>query len=85
MGKMGPRYWFRQKHFGYGATPNTWQGWVLTIAGVIALTGVVMTGAFIRDNVMRVLWLVLGIALVAVPFTWVTYIKTEGGFRWRND
>jgi hypothetical protein len=26
-----PRYWFRQKTFGYGATPNTWQGWVFLL------------------------------------------------------
>ena len=31
-GRLMPRYWFRQKEFGYGATPNTWQGWVFTIA-----------------------------------------------------
>ena len=22
-------YWFRPKRYGYGATPVTWQGWVL--------------------------------------------------------
>jgi hypothetical protein len=78
------RYWFRQKSFGYGATPNCWQGWFVTIAGVLALCGVVMTGTFIRDNLMRVLWLVLGLTLVLIPFVWVTYIKTEGSFRWRS-
>ena len=24
-------YWFRPKRYGYGATPITWQGWLLTV------------------------------------------------------
>ncbi len=78
------RYWFRQKSFGYGATPNTWQGWLLTIAGCAGLFGVVLVGPAIRDNIMRALWLVLGAAAIAVPFIFVAWKKTEGGWRWRN-
>ena len=79
-----PRYWFRQKKFGYGATPHTWQGWVLAIASCAALFAVVLAGPAIRDNSLRVLWMVLGSALVVVPSTFLAYIKTEGGWRWRN-
>jgi hypothetical protein len=34
------RYWFRPRWYGYGATPVTWEGWVLTIGvtGVIVLS-----------------------------------------------
>ena len=78
-----PRYWFRQKAFGYGATPNTWQGWALTITGCVALFGVVLLGPVIRDNSLRALWMVLGCAIVLVPTTTIAYIKTEGGWRWR--
>jgi hypothetical protein len=79
-----PKYWFRQKTFGYGATPTTWQGWVLTFVSLAALFGVVMFGPAIRDNVLRVLWMVLGIPLVLVPTVMVIHAKTEGGWRWRN-
>jgi hypothetical protein len=24
-------YWFKQRRFGYGATPVTWQGWMLML------------------------------------------------------
>ena len=34
-----PRYWFRQKRFGYGATPNTWQGWLVYAAYALLLAG----------------------------------------------
>ena len=79
-----PRYWFRQKKFGYGATPNTWQGWALSIVGGLLLLVVVVTGPSIRDNVLRALWMILGSAAVVVPTTIIAYLKTEGGWRWRN-
>ena len=25
------KYWFKQKSIGIGSTPNTWQGWLLTV------------------------------------------------------
>ncbi len=78
------RYWFRQKSFGYGATPSTWEGWVLTIVGVLAVFGVVAFGPAIRGNGLRALWMVLGLAAVIVPFTAIAYLKTEGGWRWRS-
>ena len=79
-----PRYWFRQKSFGYGATPNTWQGWLLTVAGCAGIFGVVLLGPAIRDNGLRVAWMVLGSAVVLVPTCWIAHAKTQGGWRWRN-
>ena len=78
------KYWFRQKTFGYGATPNTWQGWVLTIVSCAAVFGVILFGPAIRDNVLRAVWMVLGCAAVLVPTVSVMRAKTEGGWRWRN-
>ena len=79
-----PRYWFRQKTFGYGATPNTWQGWVLTFVACAALFGVVLAGPAIRDNGLRAAWMILGAAAAVGPFTYIAWRKTEGGWRWRN-
>ena len=77
------RYWFRQKQFGYGATPCTWQGWVLTIVATLLAVGIVLIGPGIRDNLMRPLFLVAGLALVLGPTTYIAWRKTEGGWRWR--
>ena len=77
------KYWFRQKSFGYGATPNTWQGWLLSIAGCVSLFGVVLLGPTIKDNILRAVWLVLGIIAILVPFLIISWCKTEGGWRWR--
>jgi hypothetical protein len=78
------KYWFRQKTFGYGATPNTWQGWLLTIVSMALLFAVVLLGPAIRDNALRVLWMVLGIAGILGTFTFIAYRKTEGGWQWRS-
>ena len=78
------KYWFRQKSFGYGATPNTWQGWVLTFVSCAAEFGVVLLGPAIRDNGLRVVWMVLGSVIVLVPTVKVMRAKTEGGWRWRS-
>jgi hypothetical protein len=78
-----PKYWFRPKSYGYGATPSTWQGWALSVVGVALVFAVVTIGPAIRDNGLRALWMVLGLAAVIVPFTAIAYIKTEGGWHWR--
>jgi CBS-domain-containing membrane protein len=77
------KYWFRQKSYGYGARPITWQGWVLTFVSCAAVFGVVMSGPAIRDNGLRALWIVLGNTLVLVPTIALIHAKTEGGWRWR--
>ena len=45
---------------------------------------VVLTGPAIQENALRALWMILGSAVLVVPFTFLAYIKTEGGWRWRN-
>jgi hypothetical protein len=79
-----PKYWFRQKTFGYGATPSTWQGWALTIVSCLALFGLVLMGPAIRDNTLRALWMILGAVVIIAPTTLIVWRKTEGGWRWRN-
>ena len=77
-----PRYWFRQKQFGYGATPNTWQGWLFTITGVLLIAAVVFGADFVRDDGPRLLLIAIGIPLVLIPFVLISYAKTEGGWHW---
>jgi hypothetical protein len=79
-----PRYWFRQKKSGYGATPNTWQGWTLSIVCCLLLFAVVLTGPAIRDNLLRAAWIGLGLLTTAIVTVSITYRKTEGGWRWRG-
>jgi hypothetical protein len=79
-----PRYWFRQKRFGYGATPNTWQGWLFTIGGALLTVGVIFAADFMRDNAQRFWLIAIGLPLVLIPTVLITHAKTEGGWRWRS-
>jgi hypothetical protein len=73
-----PRYWFRQKTFGYGSTPNTWQGWLFTFAFVALLLGVVIgTNYVVADPVARNWVKGIGVIVLAVPFVWFVLAKTE--------
>jgi hypothetical protein len=81
---MMARYWFRQRKFGYGAMPNTWQGWVVTIISALAVFGVILSGPMIRDNVLRGVWIGLGLAIIVIVTVTITHKKTEGGWCWRN-
>ena len=79
-----PKYWFRQKTFGIGATPNTWQGWVLTLVAVALVLGVVLEAQQIADRNTAMLVALSGAAIIMIVFSVITYIKTEGGWRWRS-
>lgn len=79
-----PRYWFKQKRFGYGSTPATWEGWAVTILSLLLCAGIVLTGPGIRDNLLRPLFVVLGLALVIGVTGMIAERKTEGGWRWRS-
>ena len=78
------KYWFRQKRFGYGATPNTWQGWLFTIASAVLTVAVVIAADFQADNAKRFLLIAIGLPLVLVPTVFISHAKTEGGWRWRS-
>ncbi len=79
------RYWFRQKRFGYGATPNTWQGWLFTLVGVALIFGIVFgADRYVTDVTTQEEVIIGGMIIVLVPFCWISYVKTEGGWRWRS-
>ena len=76
--------WFKQKRYGFGAAPASWQGWALTfayIAGVMAL-GVWMSADenLVATRAPIFIMVTLGLTVVFVAIAWRT---TEGGRRWR--
>ncbi|MES2055727.1 MAG: hypothetical protein V4564_07315 [Pseudomonadota bacterium] len=69
-------YWFAPKLFGVGATPVTWQGWVVMLSYVAAM---IMTVRFLPGLAPRIL---VGIALTAAMIV-ISSRKTDGGWHWR--
>jgi hypothetical protein len=78
------KYWFKPKAYGFGATPNTWQGWVFTLAGVALIFAVVFEAKQITDRPTQMLVAISGVMLIAIPFTFISWLKTEGGWKWRS-
>jgi hypothetical protein len=72
-----PGFWFKPKAFGYGATPVTWQGWLI-VAGFIVLVGGITRFALPAHPLFLLLLTPVALALI-----WITRIKTDGDWRWR--
>lgn len=75
---MSQEYWFRQKRYGLGAgMPTHWKGWLLVALWCAAVVPLAMLAA------TRPVAGFAGIAALTIPFVWICWRKTEGGWRWR--
>ena len=80
-----PRYWFRPRRYGYGATPATWEGWVLTLAAVLLIAVSIVALNLLVDKSNVVAWLAWA-AIVAGAAFWLVHFsrrRTDGEWRWR--
>ena len=76
-------YWFKPRQRGYGATPVTWQGWLITIAAMVI---VVMTSFLLPVLAGGNLWALAVVVadIVVLAALWiVSRRKTDGEWRWR--
>lgn len=78
------RYWFKQKRYGYGAAPSSWEGWALTAAYVVILTAM---SAWLTERAARgeggIFTFIVLAAVVTLIFVVIAWRTTEGGWRWR--
>jgi hypothetical protein len=78
-------YWFRPKERGIGAgVPLNWKGWALFCGYIGCILAVPTAWRVVLGYEGTVLLRLVGVALVSVPFLYVAWKKTEGGWRWRN-
>ncbi|WP_164116301.1 hypothetical protein [Sphingorhabdus sp. Alg239-R122] len=75
------KYWFRSKKYGLGSYPHTWQGWAFVGLYLAFMLGMGMYAARYGGEVTILWWAV--IIIVTALFTFSTWKKTEGGWRWR--
>jgi hypothetical protein len=77
-------YWFRPKTYGYGATPNTWQGWAVVAASVIVIVAAALLILPYRaqNPAALIVFLVVEAAVLAVLWN-ICRRKTDGEWRWR--
>lgn len=76
-------YWFRPKRYGYGATPTTWQGWVLTVGTVLAMIAVSLFLRLATESYWALAVLVAFDVIALGALAAISYWKTEGAWRWR--
>lgn len=70
------KLWFKRKSYGWGWTPNTWQGWVVTIvycAILIALASFVSWNNT-REMIVRFF---LPLVIVTLVFIRIAYVTGE--------
>jgi hypothetical protein len=76
--------WFKQKRYGFGASPASWQGWALTIGyvAIVAALGAWMSSdeALVAARSLPFIGITLALTIIFVAIAWRT---TEGGWRWR--
>jgi hypothetical protein len=78
-------HWFRPKERGIGAgVPLNWKGWTLFGSYIGCILGVPAAWRFVLGYEGTVLLRIVSVMLVSVPFLYVAWKKTEGGWRWRN-
>lgn len=77
-------HWFKQKRYGYGAVPSTWQGWALVAVYVAVITGLSLwlTQGAIQAETRTLPFFAL-VAVVTLIFVTIVFRTTEGGWRWR--
>jgi uncharacterized membrane protein HdeD (DUF308 family) len=76
-------YWFKPKRYGYGATPTTWQGWVLTIGIVLTMVAVSLYLRPTAQSLWALAFLLAFDALALATLAVIAYRKTDGEWRWR--
>ena len=85
---MKERYWFRPKSFGYGATPVTWEGWLLSLGSMAVTMGSILAATIAEVNkwpdrrVYQVVCLIV-VATTMLATIIVSRRKTSEDWRWR--
>ena len=78
-------YWFRPKERGIGAgVPTNWKGWALFLAYVGSIVAIPDAFELYLGYAGTVVDRALAVVAISVPFLYVAWKKTEGGWRWRR-
>jgi len=81
---MSGKAWFKPKTIGYGATPTTWQGWVVTIAFVLIVLGALgVVRSVVKDEAAAVGVYLAAVTVITAAFVLFVRRKTDGPWKWR--
>jgi len=83
---MANKYWFRPKRYGYGFTPISWEGWVVTgVLLILVLTSAYANNVF-TDTPLVQDWLrfLLDVVILSMLFALQFERKTKGELKWHR-
>ena len=86
MARSSNEYWFKPKTHGYGATPATWQGWLVTLGFVAVITffsvAVMLAMRETKPVAGYLAWALMVLGSV-YAFTQFARKRTDGEWAWR--
>jgi hypothetical protein len=78
------KVWFRNKRYGLGYAPASWQGWLATAMVVaLAVLDVRLTHSFFADPVAGRQATVAGLVVLVIGYFLLTVSRCDGPMRWR--
>jgi hypothetical protein len=78
-------YWFRPKQRGIGAgVPISWKGWALFAVYAGSILAIPHTLQLMIGHEGTVPLRLLCVVAISIPFFFIAWKKTEGGWRWRR-
>jgi hypothetical protein len=77
-------YWFKPREYGYGATPVTWEGWVVTVITVFIVVMASMLAPVLGQGRSGGFTALVVDVLAIVAFLMISHRKTDGEWRWRK-
>lgn len=80
------KYWFQQKTYGYGITPISKEGWLMTLALLISILASAYSNNFTEENLIggqSVVRFFLDVFILTSIFMIISKDKMEGELQWR--
>ncbi|MBX4195697.1 hypothetical protein KW796_01930 [Candidatus Parcubacteria bacterium] len=78
------KLWFKAKKFGWGWTPTSWQGWVITAIYIIGLLHLVFEADVEHSGGGFLINFAFDFLILTIPFLIICYLKGERP-HWRWD
>lgn len=84
---MTKKYWFRRKHYGWGWSPSSWEGWGILVAFVLISIHLFRRfDAVSHSNSDTLRPFIISLFLLFIPLIAICYIKGEPPrWQWGDD
>ena len=69
-------YWFKRKLYGWGWTPSTWQGWVVTLVYILVV--VIFSLTLDENSPKREVFFTFVLPFVLLTFTFLRIVYKKG-------